>query len=827
MPKTTLIRTTAFRVGDDLLGSVWAIRPGPRFVSAWSELSRTRTRTDDGRARELPYRGLAAALTVLSRSYVAVQKELAENPAFVVSRNKIEIENLATVVRAWELHGLKREDRPLTSRLDDLRIEHIRVASLVHRREGTCPTLRGGRWPWQVAKWEIAERMTKLPLLVDGSPVALRVDSDANLLSWQDLVCRRGREQLFRAMHVITPTIITVPGVSSPVVSFQSRLVRLAPSWDALYGPRYAWVELASALPILRAAVRKLPEQDEYVPRWIDLSTEILRSVSLDVVPSAADPLVFDGPVRAGYSKTPRSHPIGRGVGSWLHEYVSRHARAALGENATPLALASRRSLWPTRSTAAPRAAAFSVKRAPQRRLRVIVAYASEPIRKRLLEALVDVLGYEAPAPDAKALRAFARKLRKLDDGRIAKLRHIEVVFVRPPQAERVLLERGSARKIADWTRNHLSSRKSSRAGVCSAVLVETRLSAREGDAELADPKGVIRHQLGKDGLVTQFITAESAPATRAARDDDGFRDHAARNAVSDLMRGAGFFLRPFPNTDLPKDTLVVAIYGTRLKARARGEAARYVVNMVATALGTHRAWGFAVGKGWLPLGEATANFMCREHAHSEYEARKIAESAVEKLRLLRKNAMIILMLDACGCRRFWKSLQDTSGLPPEPWMTAGGKAVVRIRTAANEVLRPGGSGEWGERPDAARHTDFRPMSLCDADGVGATYVVSGSAVLSQGKSARKSTRFAASEYAVGEDWHSLGTTEILPMSTGPWTADEVVDAVAMLCRVAPTWDRVLRWPSPLHLARAAVRDHPRDYDVEDPEEDDGPGEPY
>jgi hypothetical protein len=47
----------------------------------------------------------------------------------------------------------------------------------------------------------------------------------------------------------------------------------------------------------------------------------------------------------------------------------------------------------------------------------------------------------------------------------------------------------------------------------------------------------------------------------------------------------------------------------------------------------------------------------------------------------------------------------------------------------------------------------------------------------------------------------------------------DLLKSVAMLCRVAPNWQRTLRWPSPLHLARAVVQDHPHAYFEEEGEE--------
>ena len=63
----------------------------------------------------------------------------------------------------------------------------------------------------------------------------------------------------------------------------------------------------------------------------------------------------------------------------------------------------------------------------------------------------------------------------------------------------------------------------------------------------------------------------------------------------------------------------------------------------------------------------------------------------------------------------------------------AGGKAVVRVRSDLRESLRPAGIGDWSDLHAPAKHTDFRPMKILRPDGRTPYFVVSGSAVMSQG----------------------------------------------------------------------------------------------
>ena len=147
---------------------------------------------------------------------------------------------------------------------------------------------------------------------------------------------------------------------------------------------------------------------------------------------------------------------------------------------------------------------------------------------------------------------------------------------------------------------------------------------------------------------------------------------------------------------------------------------------------------------------------------------------------------------------------------------------MVRVRAVPDEVPRPAGVNEWGNGFDPAKYTDFRPMTVVGSQGKAPMFVLSGSAVMNRGQSARKSTRLAALGRALKEDWHSLDSTELYVLDPGEWAVGNVYKQVAMLCRIAPTWERTLRWLSPLHLARAVARDHPHAYFAESDAEENG-----
>ena len=813
-----LVRTTAFRLREEeLLGSVHVYRGGPEFRRAWELLERrwsaSRSVADN---RRVPYRGLATALRVLSGDFVALNGRVAREEAFVISRRPISEDELRMAIRAWEVRALGLDDEPIGRVLADLSHAVVPIAGHIHRRAGRCPAISDGAgWVWNVAVWEVAHRLATAPLDTDDGRATLRLDSDAALLTWDRLLSGEPDGQA-AAMHKIVLHLITVPGVEDPVLSLQAGLVRLAPSWRETKGARYAWAELTDSAPILRARVRNQRTESGWRTCWDDHAAAVLRGASLSPLPSTDEAPSLAGALRTGYRWSPRYHAIGRGVGTWFHECVAHHARSVLGGSACGLELRTSRRSWPTRRKVASLLPLALDDDAQGRRLRLIVVYASSGTRRRVRDALAFVLGDGADQSDRSSVDDLAGMLRELEDGRFLRRGPFEVCFIKPPEARAWLLERQNEGALRAWAASWLEGLDAS--DVQMAAIVETDESARSGDKERSDPKHVLRALLAKRGIATQFITSASAPRPRKGRapgDGAEFDDHAGANAVGDLLRSAGVFLRPFPEFGGGTGTVVVGVYGAGVTRATTGRGPGYVVNLVAVELSTPNAWGFIDSEGWVPVGRASAWFLGTGQHRTKLEARQRVERAVGQLPLALGTSKVILVFNARGCRRFWPCLADKSGDRAEAWMRAGDTAVVRVRTAVHEVPRPAGVGAWTEGLQAAKHTDFRPMSVVGAEGRAPTFVLSGSAVMSRGRSARASTRFAAPPKALNEDWHALGSTELLVLESGAWEPEDLMTQLAMLCRVAPTWNRTLRWPSPLHLARAVARDHPHGYFAE------------
>lgn len=64
----------------------------------------------------------------------------------------------------------------------------------------------------------------------------------------------------------------------------------------------------------------------------------------------------------------------------------------------------------------------------------------------------------------------------------------------------------------------------------------------------------------------------------------------------------------------------------------------------------------------------------------------------------------------------------------------------------------------------------------------------------------------------MGDNWQALNMTEFRCCAPGRLRPDDLYEPAALLCRQAPTWDGTLDWPSPVHLAKVLVADHPGRY---------------
>ncbi len=796
------MRTTAFRLGDELLGEVYVWHASQAFADAWQQLTRARRPGP----RKLPFSSLVAALRALSGDFVTLQEPRGHGDHVLISRRPIERQLLQDALAAWEVIALgESEPGALSGKLDGFWEAVFPVASVVQRRDNDCPLLVQG-WAWEAARWEVAHRLLKEPLQTDAGPVALRLDSDAALLTWDAPVS--GGDGKMQALHRVRPRVITVPGVNAPVIHLESGLVRLSTEWR---GQRNAWADVAADRPLYYLTVGHKRVDGGYRPHWRDGAAELLRHLSLEPLPGLDQSPSFRGRLRAGFRWPPWTAPIGRGVGPWFHEYVACHAYAALGDAADPLIVERSVSSFPTRGRLTNRVKAEQFSTAS---LMLRVVYANAATRQRLVKSLPQFIRKHMFLPEP-ALEQAVRELSEIEDDATVRVGPINVQFVCPLQSEAHLLRKCDRSTLDKWLKGWLPNDV---APPPTALLIETVGGDDRKEMDRSnDPKYALRGLLAARGIVSQFIASDSAPLTP---NGDG-EDHAGMNALRDLLRSAGLFLWRFPSAGVEEGTVLVGIHCARVNRRS-GVAGGYLPSLVAVSSGGAEALGYAASGGWQSLGLATAALLAQSPLGSQAEAKQYVQQAVAQLRVRSSNDPMILFFDAVGCRRLWSWLQDKGDQRPEHWATSEQTAIVRIRNTASEVPRLAGRNDWSDAPQPARYTPFCPVQMVGADGSSPTYIVAGSTTMDRNQDARKSTRYMASPGGLRGDWHSLSMTELLVLDPGPWEESAVLHQTFALCRGAPTWEQSLRWPAPLHLARAVVRDHPLWSEDDDLTEDEG-----
>jgi hypothetical protein len=318
-----------------------------------------------------------------------------------------------------------------------------------------------------------------------------------------------------------------------------------------------------------------------------------------------------------------------------------------------------------------------------------------------------------------------------------------------------------------------------------------------------------------------------------AASKDKKDEDHPAKRAVWDLLRSAGVFPYPFPSIDgISSNTWLVGVHAVQRRNNPtlgfkRGKDDGFVVSIVAVKAGERRSLGFVMGFkddkacGWRPLHEYTGKFLASEHNLEKKKAKSLIETAVEQLLAREPHAKIVLFLDAMGCRNFWKGLRDTGGDELPVCASADRVGIVRVRPETDEVPRAARYGDWPQDNDLE---PWKPGStdalyrLKEPDYTGACFYVSKSLTMGHQGEHRKHTRFTCKPDELGKNWHAMTMTEFWSPFPGPFNAESLYELAAVLCRNAPTWNGTLERPSPIHLAKAIVEDHPDKHEARDAE---------
>ncbi|WP_376797412.1 pPIWI_RE module domain-containing protein [Thermogemmatispora sp.] len=319
--------------------------------------------------------------------------------------------------------------------------------------------------------------------------------------------------------------------------------------------------------------------------------------------------------------------------------------------------------------------------------LTLIIRYQSQQVRQALYQALHELFGYPLELADGATWTSpeLALTVRSEPLG---------------PVGRPLGLKEGARRQAAERWRQAIEGRAAEIAAAlpkavgCCGVLIE--LDNAEAFRQDGDPKVALRLGFGRQGYLTQFLTPEDEPASRAKERPLPMR---ARMAVLDLLRQFGV-LGACPRI-VPKATpksLPLSIpeplhyLATWLIYRNQRGSETHLPQCLPLVLYMRsdrplilvRAPGFA---DWLPYREAALRLV---HEKQSY----VASQTVWPFLLKTLTSVLpslddtILFCDACNLRRCWPWLsneQITCHLPPElqgfPQLR-----IVRIRSAVHEV---------------------------------------------------------------------------------------------------------------------------------------------
>jgi hypothetical protein len=824
--------TLCYRVDPDQLGNLTVYPLTEEFLAAWSRL-KDAVRARAGREDTVPsYSALATALTAASNQPVRLF------PRFDLSARDTDQGVIALLVTTkafdpWILATTTRtfERRSTGDHTCDTLVPLITAITPVTRpmtefidTDADTGAITAPGWIYDCARWNLAAAIADTPLKIDGTlPIRFRLDTDANLLAWAHPLSRASKNTTGHAIVQISTAIITLPGAANLYLRLDGHVSRQPYTWAFV---RNTWLDRGDpTLPIIKVPVLSpYPEKGRLAPQFKGFTAEVIESCGLTPITLPAALPAIPGPVRP--IGKPRKHSIGKGPGVRFLHQLGKHAAdvlgvAQLGYAPTPITVQPQVTgpIPPARLDTAITASGATA-------LRITCLYASEPVRRRMIDALA---GYALAGPHQLAGIA--------DDQPVPLTDRCTVVIHKDTR----LLEHGTHKRLLDGI-----TCLQTPPATAVAALVETDWDPDNPPDN--DAKNPLREALASHGIVTQFLNGNWTPPEPRKRTRKGVttvvypRDEPAIAAVRDLLRHAGVIDNRLATATagarlagaLEQETILVGLHVRQHTPRRRGNTkppTRLVIRLVAihATPDPEQPWRtdtYSDRHGtWVPYREGTAAYhatdigaatLSRERKH--YPA--IRDYVDEALTGLGRSIPMVIFVDAEGCRGIWPGLNnDSFGRGPLPGSSLRHPdlAVVRVATGAR-VPRPTHRSH-GQQPKDKHQPALPGSTLYEHDERGVP-----SWLLAQKSRTYRSQEIGARAGAsytrwtvpddkaqyLGKDWHGLTGIEIAVASTGTWQPRHLAALAARLCHQAASWDDRTQHPTPLHLAELPDLDHPR-----------------
>lgn len=759
----------------------------------------------------MPIRSLEIALRVHATDLVQVTQKKGTywyDNLFLLTREPVD-EWIQEVLAAWEMTITDTPSTRLANAVEDLRRRHVPVDEAIEYRDEQTPLPPS--WVYNVATWEVAQRLRTSELLIeDGSSVPMRLDTEGELLSWEEDRLHVPSKNGY-AHYRVQLEAMTVPGVNDLVVQARpsiSRLIRRHGDYT-----KRGWVNRGDDKLLLQAEIgwdREKPSRQSGrmsgARAWKDRTVEVLDHFDQGLPNPDSDPMEVRDTLRMIYESQPRNHPIGKGATQLFHDAVAHWLRKAVPE-ADPLVFKQSvlRKLKPEekeqKSDPSAETVADMIAEADESPL-VLVLYENWDVQHRVRQAL-------------KTIFHTTEEQLNVEDGTIVTLDcGLECVFQSLP-ADSVLTQYGEGTEAIDAVAPIVDDYQ--QADRRLLVIAETLSDdlVREGSGnDAVDPKKQIRAELAKKGVVTQFIQSTGTVDREERGDDPNF---AGERSVWDLMRSAGLFPVPLSvrNVRSNEPPCLIGAYCTKRDANQQ-QSSGYDLVLVATkpAENCFVAYDHRKGNGWQPIGSATTNL----HSESEFpgEDKAIKQTLSSGIRELKRRMSGPYILFANQTLSWiWPFLGDkkSDALVPEV-LKRMDAAVVRSRSGSDLVPKPAGKGKWDEldgeetlpKPPQGKDTGF----VLEGAEPSAFYYVAESKTFSKRRPHRDHTRIHMAEPERRQDNHSLVAREFWVAREGAFDALNLGKYAAFLCRFSLNWEGTLRHPVPLHLAKAISDDHPR-----------------
>ena len=840
------LHTLCYPAEPAALGSVVLYPLDADFAAAWNVLASHAKAKASRDAATPTYSAVATALTAATGQPVRLfpGRDLARADtehgtcALLATTAEIDPWIMATALRVFERLTLDNPSSDLLAPLiAQVGPQRRAMADFITVNPATGAVSAPG-WIYDAARWNLAARIAAAPLMIDGHlPVALRMDTDGNLIAWDLPLTRepRGEGRAAHATTWISVSIITLPGAGGLYLRLDGHISRHPGSWSFV---KNAWLDRGDpALPILRLPVLSpYPERGRDLPTLPGFTAEVTEATGQHAITLPAVLPDRPGPVRP--IGNPWRHPIGKGPGVRFLYQLGTHATRQLQSEPLRYAKTSISVGENIQGPIAPARLDAAIAASGTERLQITCLYSTDAARRRMIDAL---------APYAAAGPAILTGIP--DDTLVTLTARLTVVTHQATE----LLRHGTHQRHAEAVPCLTAPE-----GTAVAVLAETDYDPDSPPSD--DAKPLVRQLLGDRDIVSQFLNVNWAPPRpRKRKVGDIIKeiepaDEPAIAAVRDLLRNAGVIdnrlaaatAAPGRTAALDREATLIGLHIRQHTPRRKGGAKpqnRLVIRLVAIQATPDpelpwRVTAYDDKHGqWVPYRQANAAYHAADIGYAGLTRERKNQQAIRDLieEALTAGAFsttvpLVIFADGEACSGIWPGLNNSSlGQGPLPGSSLSHPDLAVVRCVNGERVPQATHRGHGRAQTDPYKPPLPRASLYEHSENGTR-----SWLLAQPSRTYRSSQLgvrAGADYTrwtlpdseasrMGKDWHGLTAIDITIAAPGQWDPRHLAALTARLCQQAASWDDRTQNPAPVHLAERPDLDHPQR--AEQPPQDNG-----